>query len=183
MSETDVCNSCHSNGGVYDGVTSASGSIGAKDNWRSGIYNSGALQSGKEMWCAGCHDDVPANSRQDGSGVNAGNKMGDNVTYGYNVTGHGNDPAVKCIHCHSALKPHIDHVANSKLYRFYDGKGMELPTVGVPETSESALCYSCHSETLISDNNEATMKTNFRSVNYNVMTNLHTFHVLWDGWT
>ena len=63
LSETTVCDTCHSPSGSYNGVNSVSGSIGAKDNWRNGVYNGSALATGKEKWCVGCHDDEPAYSK------------------------------------------------------------------------------------------------------------------------
>jgi len=66
LEETDICNNCHSPGGTYNGVNSTNGSIGAKDNWHSGVYEEGRiLQAGKEKWCAGCHDEEPALSKLD----------------------------------------------------------------------------------------------------------------------
>ena len=52
LDETDVCNTCHSPGGTYDGVDDAV--LGAKNNWHSAIYEADGLtlQSGKERWCA-----------------------------------------------------------------------------------------------------------------------------------
>ena len=64
LAATVVCNSCHSPSGTYNGVISTGASIGAKTNWWSEIYSGNAIKSGKEKWCAGCHDDVPAYSRQ-----------------------------------------------------------------------------------------------------------------------
>ena len=64
LAGTNVCNNCHSPDGTYDGVDDSE--IGAKTNWSSGVYNSDFLQPGKEKWCAGCHDEMPANSRADG---------------------------------------------------------------------------------------------------------------------
>jgi hypothetical protein len=58
LTNTTVCDNCHSDGGVFDGVNNAV--IGAKNNWASGVYTGNALQTGKEKWCAGCHDDAPA---------------------------------------------------------------------------------------------------------------------------
>ncbi len=63
LSQTVVCNNCHSPGGSYNGVNSVSGSVGAKDNWRNGVYTGGALATGKEKWCGGCHDETPAYSK------------------------------------------------------------------------------------------------------------------------
>ena len=49
--------------GAFDGVNDAT--IGAKANWSRGAYTAGGnLISGREQWCAGCHDDVPAYSKQ-----------------------------------------------------------------------------------------------------------------------
>ena len=63
LSQTTVCDTCHSPSGSYNGVVSVSGSIGAKDNWSNGVYSGSALATGKEKWCAGCHDDTPAYSK------------------------------------------------------------------------------------------------------------------------
>ncbi|MBW2174486.1 MAG: hypothetical protein JRF64_07590 [Deltaproteobacteria bacterium] len=62
--DDNSCNSCHSSGGVFDGVNDPN--IGAKNNWmnkgssasatQSLIYENGTLKSGKEKWCATCHD-------------------------------------------------------------------------------------------------------------------------------
>jgi hypothetical protein len=60
LSETDVCDNCHSPNGAFDGVNNPT--YGAKANWTSGVYSSPTLKTGKEKWCAGCHDDVPAAS-------------------------------------------------------------------------------------------------------------------------
>ena len=65
LSETQVCDPCHSPGGAFNGVVSTGDSIGAKDNWSEGVYNEdSALKPDKEKWCAGCHDNVPAFSQQ-----------------------------------------------------------------------------------------------------------------------
>jgi len=60
LDETDVCNSCHSPEGSYNGVETVGNSVGAKNNWRSnGVYSADnvTLKPGKEKWCAGCHDE------------------------------------------------------------------------------------------------------------------------------
>ena len=67
---TNVCDPCHSPGGAYDGVDSTSGSVGAKDNWTDGVFTGVELTAGKEKWCVGCHDDVPAQSKGVVSGGN-----------------------------------------------------------------------------------------------------------------
>ncbi len=129
LSETDVCNTCHSSEGSYDGINDLQ--IGAKENWENGIYEGNTLISSKEKWCATCHDEVPANSRQNGSGADAPNVIGhetDDYIYGtgwgFYETGHGLPadrfyPAsgnitagagLNCESCHDLSLKHIDHV-------------------------------------------------------------------------
>jgi hypothetical protein len=62
FSETTVCNSCHSPGGVFDGVIDTQ--IGAKANWETGVYEGNSLRTGKEQWCATCHDNASAVSKK-----------------------------------------------------------------------------------------------------------------------
>jgi hypothetical protein len=128
LSETDVCNNCHSPGGSYNGVNTEGQSVGAKDNWTNGVYTGSALTSGKEKWCAGCHDENPAKSKADGSGIYAPNVIGREteftpygIGYGFYKTGHGlpeyeSYPAsgvpgagANCTDCHDVTKSHIDH--------------------------------------------------------------------------
>jgi len=137
LAETTVCDKCHSPGGDYDGVNDPV--IGAKANWKAGIYTDYGepgdiykkLKGGKERWCVGCHDKAPAYSRSaesDEAGVWAPNVAGDERAstlygkgYGYFKTGHGLDrnenyPASEdpgagslCTDCHDIDLPHIDH--------------------------------------------------------------------------
>ncbi len=58
LSETDVCDACHSPAGSYDGVNDPA--VGAKNNWPTGVYSDNALKAGKEKWCATCHDESPS---------------------------------------------------------------------------------------------------------------------------
>ena len=80
LTNTDVCDPCHSPGGTYDGVNAVT--VGAKDNWEAGVYDEDmALQQGKEKWCAGCHDEEPSYI----DGIYAPNIVGDEdgaYTYG-----------------------------------------------------------------------------------------------------
>ncbi len=175
LAETDVCNNCHSPAGSYDGVNDPV--IGAKANWQNGVYSAGTLAEGKERWCDSCHDETPANSKADNTGVSARNVLGDNATYGYYQTGHGQDAGIDCLLCHSAKMKHIDHeyasvksvsqtAANPTNYRFYIGKGLILPQFYYESTSSSnfALCYTCHNEGDIQGSPAlpADYKTNFR---------------------
>jgi predicted CXXCH cytochrome family protein len=109
LTNTTVCNTCHSPDGAFNGVSDAV--IGAKDNWPEGAYQSGtyptALRAGKEKWCAGCHDNVPSVVK----GTTAPDIVGDNSTYGYYLDAHGDTgygvsrqgvsySKGECLHCH-----------------------------------------------------------------------------------
>jgi len=171
FTETDVCDSCHSPEGSYNGVISVGDSVGAKDNWNSGVYDAGFnLQTGKEKWCVGCHDDVPAVIR----GVSAPNVAGDDVDYGFYLTGHGSSDngAVACLECHDATATHIDGTARTYTaaadnyqigYRLKSVDGQEplmIPRTGGTTANQFRLCFSCHDSApfLAVDNAE----TNFR---------------------
>lgn len=140
LSETDVCDTCHSPGGAYDGINDAE--LGAKYgnsgelkyNWSNGIYNSdGVLKTGNEKWCATCHDDSPSQIQ----GIDAPNVIGDEgaatnygIGYGFYKTGHGlsgNDKypesggtitgaGLSCDYCHDLTMKHIDGVARTYVY-------------------------------------------------------------------
>jgi len=98
LTNTTVCNGCHSPGGGFDGVEN--GTYGAKALWDTG-------SAGTDKWCAGCHDGVPSVVQ----GRTAPDICGDNSTYGYYLGAHGNGSyGVKrqgvsvskgeCAHCH-----------------------------------------------------------------------------------
>ena len=132
LSETDVCDPCHSPGGSYDGVdsdTAPSGaiSVGAKTNWDAQVYEStSTLQAGKERWCVGCHDSSPATI----DGVQAPPVAGDESSataygtgYGFYTSGHGvpasdtlpsngSDPGPDCTcdSCHEFSRTHMDGI-------------------------------------------------------------------------
>jgi len=140
FSDTDICNTCHSNGGSYDGVNDSN--IGVKYgnsgelryNWQNNIYETDqvTLKSGNEKWCATCHDEEPALI----SGVYAPNVIGDEdgaYTYGtgwgYYKTGHGLEAGEQfpskggvetlsgrplgCDTCHDFSSAHIDGLAQT----------------------------------------------------------------------
>lgn len=129
LTETTVCDDCHSPGGDYNGLDSEGGSIGARDNWATGVYETtSTLQPGKARWCAGCHDKSPAQIAAVPSTitVSAPNVIGDETAgtpygtgYGFYVTGHGlrgspypasqNPPGdIECDSCHDFAARHID---------------------------------------------------------------------------
>jgi len=198
LTNTTVCDTCHSAGGAYNGVDSTGDSVGAKDNWISGVYDGDInLQSGKEKWCVGCHDDdeVEPSVIQ---GVTAPNMAGDDLDYGYYKTGHGkhgNGQAIGCLDCHDASVTHTDGEARTYTaatdnyqagYRLKDIDGqapMDIPRASGLATSQFRLCFSCHSSFpfLTMDNTD----TNFRKdVNDDCVTppaqeyvNKHWYHL------
>jgi hypothetical protein len=203
LEETDVCDSCHSSGGTYDGVNDLT--IGAKGNWVEGVYADNALQTGKDKWCVGCHDngDSSINEGSEINGVIAPNMAGDDIDYGYYKTGHGkhgNEQAITCLACHDPALTHVDGEARTYAaaddnyqagYRLklVDGEApLEVPRpINVLTAEQFRLCFSCHDSTpfLNFDNTD----TNFRSdVNDSCETldplllsdrvNKHNFH-LW----
>jgi len=173
----DLCISCHSPDGAYDGINDPI--IGAKNNWQEGVYTDNILKSGKEKWCVGCHDDAPANSKADGTGIYAPNIAGDNNNYGFYVNGH---KSRLCSECHDLEVEHIDGEARTYTFhsadyepnqsgvtyasgyrlRYIDGEvPLMIPanyniTFGynaqtIKETA-FRLCFTCHQGSEIFDN-------------------------------
>jgi hypothetical protein len=173
LSETDVCDNCHSPVGSFDGVQMA------KDSWHEGVYAGSTLRAGKEKWCVGCHDDQPANSKADATGINAPNIAGDNITFGFYVNGH---KSRLCSECHDLNTKHIDgdprtYAFNSAYYgpsqsgiayasgyrlRYIDGEvPLMIPSNYSITFSYNAqtmkdnafrLCFDCHQSATILDN-------------------------------
>src|SRR4030042_524883 len=112
LSETNICDDCHSPNGSFNGIISQGASIGAKTNWETGVYKADyTLTVGKEKWCAGCHDNVPSVVK----GVTAPDIVGDNSAYGYYLDAHGDTgygvsrqgvtySKGECLHCHDVSK-------------------------------------------------------------------------------
>ncbi len=161
LAATPACDGCHSQGGAFDGVATA------KANWAEGIYESDGItmKSGTEQWCARCHDDVGANSKQDETGITAPNILGDSEqqTYGYYVSGHGRPSAnLTCDVCHDVTRTHIDHDPRTydvnessregNSINTYAGhgyrKGYRLKAgLDMPRTTyddDYSLCTNCH---------------------------------------
>jgi hypothetical protein len=189
LASTIVCNNCHSPGGAYDGVNDAV--IGAKNNWRNGVYASPTLKAGKEKWCAGCHDNQPANSKADATGINAPNIAGDNITFGFYVNGH---KSRLCSECHDLNINHIDgsprtYAFNSTYYgpsqsgiayasgyrlRYIDGEvPLMIPSnynitfsynAQTMKDNAFRLCFDCHQSAKILDNTPGDgLYTNFKA--------------------
>ncbi|MEW6486225.1 MAG: right-handed parallel beta-helix repeat-containing protein, partial [Pseudomonadota bacterium] len=157
LSETDVCDTCHSLGGTYDGINNPA--YGAKTNWSAGVYSGNNLKFGKEKWCATCHDEVPSIIQ----GVSAPNVVGDEdgdyiygTGWGYYKTGHGlpagetfpskggivtlSGRPVECDSCHDYSTTHIDGNArtftdggNSTLDPSYYRQGYRLKLVAAAQ--------------------------------------------------
>lgn len=145
LAETDVCDTCHSPGGSFDGVSDAA--VGAKHNWSEGIYDGGALRAGKQDWCVTCHDQAPSVI----GGRTAANKVGDGVNYGYYVTGHGRtttyprmswqattatgNPGAgqSCSACHDTVQPHIAPAEASDRLLY-------------PNDQSDSSCLHCHDQ-------------------------------------
>ncbi len=136
LDETDVCESCHSSSGTYDGVNDPA--FGAKPNWPSGIYAADnlSLQPGKDRWCAGCHDEAPALVNNVQAPWVAGEESvvtdWGTTGYGFYKTGHGlpssqvypwtlkagssqqrQGAGLACDACHDTTVAHVDGVPRS----------------------------------------------------------------------
>jgi hypothetical protein len=163
LAETTVCDECHSPGGVFDGVNDPY--IGAKANWREGVYDGNTLKSGKEKWCAGCHDDEPSVIK----GVAAPNVMGDNATYGYYISGH----KIFCSRCHDYTLPHIDgepRTYSSSSGNYQAGYRLKYGLAkSDPSGSPVTFCFDCHDSTALLGS-----QTNFRDTNTGM--NGHALH-------
>ncbi len=155
LANTTVCDNCHSPEGDFDGINP--NDIGAKPNWQEGVYDEGRvdLKEGKENWCASCHD----NGTSICSGVAAPNVMGDNSTYGYNISGH----KIVCSGCHDLTSIHIDGEARTyshdsdpfdseDLHNYQNGYRLRAPMIiplgvgplGGWGRDSFALCFECH---------------------------------------
>ena len=172
LAETDVCDLCHSDGGLFDGVNDPV--IGAKANWADGVYDGAALKPEKMDWCAGCHDAAGAVV----NGFTAPALPGDDQTWVYNLAGHGMNH-ILCTDCHDPTLPHTDGAPNRfkerfplfrpglppdqraqeqeldreaynngyRLRRFDDGWALAVPRNSPGHTaSDFNLCFSCHDE-------------------------------------
>jgi len=181
--QTLVCDPCHSKDGDFEGVNNPV--YGAKSNW-DGIYSAqGLLKEGKENWCAGCHDNGHSTVCYPPSSTNcvaAPNVMGDNVKYGYNISGHGRNSLdyIRCDDCHDTTALHTDGDArtysassSSPLKSYKAGyrliMGLTIPRYQVYGQNTFRLCFDCHIFSEVYG-----PASNFR--NDNTLTNLHDAH-------
>ena len=150
LATTGVCDVCHSPDGRFDGSTDG------KLKWEDGVYESNGyqLKDGNDNWCATCHDD--GSSVVDG--VSAPNVMGNNTTYGYNVSGHGPHDVI-CEDCHDLAVLHTDGdprtyavddsttpatVINDYRAGYRLNEDMAVPRYGEVHPVAFRLCTNCH---------------------------------------
>jgi len=139
LANTDICNGCH-------GCTA-----GTKPTWGD------TSRRADTSWCEGCHNGSSVVNTVAGTGgvsVTAPNVVGDRVTYGYDVTGHGKPSAGKqCTDCHDRLTVHID--GKSPTYKSSSGNfkagyrltiSNDVPLLGSYAAAKYSLCYNCHEE-------------------------------------
>jgi hypothetical protein len=124
LANTTVCDTCHSPNGAFDGVNDPV--IGAKHNWVDGVYNADGvtLKSGKEKWCAGCHDDVPAYSFEDSQIITIDNPAATfvgawNLYGGAGETYYGTDMNWKAAGSGSATATWTPNIAEDGTYSVY----------------------------------------------------------------
>jgi hypothetical protein len=203
LSETDVCDGCHSPNGAFDGVNSSGGSVGAKDNWANGVYTGSNLTDGKEKWCVDCHDQGTSVI----GGRQAPDVAGDDVNYGFYKSGHGS-ALQECGACHGLDMDHnfdgqqtyaVPGPSYKVGYRLKDVNGndpLNIPYVDPFECrydpTDYELCYSCHSEqNLLNDtravgylgctsnpfDNAASITTNYKDV-LGGEENIHSDHLI-----
>ncbi|MEW5800545.1 MAG: hypothetical protein AB1847_00440 [bacterium] len=192
LAQTTVCDPCHSKDGDFDGVNDPV--IGAKVNWYDGVYQQpdrlvlkSSAENKLENWCATCHDAGTSVC----SGITAPNVMGDNATYGYNITGH----KIACSHCHDLTAVHTDGDSRSyshnsdpsnsgDLHNYQNGYrlkySMTIP-LGAPDGSAEqrfALCFECHEYSNIMGSIEP-YQTNFQDYDPATLNqiNRHRSHV------
>jgi hypothetical protein len=149
LSETTVCDPCHSESGAYDGSVM----VKAAGAWTDGIYETdGTLKSGYEdgtlgYWCASCHDSDQAVI----DGQTAPNIAGDDLqTYGFYVNGHGttdpfnatmhgqNGPGYGCTVCHDPSLTHISDTVNDPRLESVTGDALDYTS------ASSEVCLDCH---------------------------------------
>ena len=99
--DTERCATCHTTGGTYDGVNDST--VGALSNWenmgssigaaQSLIYDTtGNLRSGKERWCAACHDQTESGTSARGTPIDDFESGISNWDSGGDIAGHALEP-------------------------------------------------------------------------------------------
>jgi len=198
LTNTTVCNTCHSPDGAFDGVNDTD--IGAKNNWSNGVYTGNTLKTDKKKWCVGCHDNGTSNC----SNVNAPDIAGDNNNYGYYINGHGNTFSgneMLCTDCHDTSFTHIDDIARTYSFSgIYSDNGasyqsgyrlnwinsqypMKIPALVRTDNDDYRLCGSCHDldNLLINSVSVTRFQTSGDNKPYSafpVESNAHRYHIV-----
>jgi len=140
LANTTVCNNCH-------GVTAAT-----KPTWGVTTYRS------QTSWCESCHDGSSRITTVAGTGgvqVTAPNVVGDGVTYGYDISGHGMvSISLGCTDiCHQPQASHIDGVsptytaaADNYAAAYRLALSNTVPFLGNYTSTAVGLCFSCHKQ-------------------------------------
>jgi hypothetical protein len=109
--------------------------------------------------------------------------MGDNVAYGYNISGHGRNPSgyIKCEACHDLVTTHTD--SNQRTYsaqanNYKEGyrltKGLTIPKQNITGSpAHYELCLDCHIYTDITGPGSDF----YNQDNVSVTRNLHNVHI------
>lgn len=145
LAATTACDNCHS----VDGAAQAKQYFGQLGSWAA---------QGDQSYCASCHNDTPGYTNWDGGqgGEYALNITGDNLTYGFFVTGHGrtladgnfpnllwqeintadlgNPPAERiCGDCHDLSSQHFNADPAEKRLK-----------IGFENDANNSNCNQCH---------------------------------------
>jgi predicted CXXCH cytochrome family protein len=146
LANTTVCDNCHGGGSEVGTAKSYWGNAGSSE----GEGGSWAVVESESSFCGSCHDTTSGNTKGDGTGDTAPNVMGDNSTYGFDVTGHGKtsgnymrlswqdlsstgNPAANrlCSSCHELTAAHFDN-ATDRLKAGYEND------------ANNSNCQQCH---------------------------------------
>ncbi len=163
LASTSVCDDCHSPSGGYNGVVSTGVSVGAKDNWLSGVYiATDTLDPSKDNWCLGCHDSAPSIINAPATGdttMSAPGIGGDGSSFGFDINGHGvstsasydkdsygdaagNPGAEKAcfVDCHDITNNHLNSVDNTDT----TWQRLKSSVNSTLTTTVFEVCIACH---------------------------------------
>ncbi|MBI5191334.1 MAG: CxxxxCH/CxxCH domain-containing protein [Nitrospirae bacterium] len=142
LSTTAACAACH-----------GSGTADAKGYWGGGTAFRGTV-----AWCEGCHDGSSTVNTVSGTGgvsVTAPDVVGDALSYGFDVSGHGSPGiGMDCASdCHVYNTAHINRTsvryrASSGNYKAFYRLSInnDVPLLGAYSSARVGMCYYCHTE-------------------------------------
>ncbi|NIN37071.1 MAG: hypothetical protein GTO60_19050 [Gammaproteobacteria bacterium] len=140
LANTTVCTNCHS----------SNGTAAAKDYWADdpGTW---LTTEGEDDYCGSCHDATPGNTKVDGTGDTTVNIIGDNLTYGYFVTGHGKASGNYARLSWQAASASGNPAANRNCSACHDlsvahfNSGTKRLKTGYENDANNSNCKQCHS--------------------------------------